>query len=126
MEDVDGDEEDVPEIPHQHDNHPELNGYLQQNATTHKGDPVNARTPLQFHNGRALAEPLSKTSSLVDSDLLGVLDSRVTCSILDRVRELVHPLTKASGLWMRLLLLLLLSLYVNVCRSGDRSRDSTG
>lgn len=109
MEDVDGDEEDV-----------------QQGATTHKGDPVNARTPLQFHNGRALAELLSKTSSLVDSNLLGVLDSRMTCSILDRVRELVHPLTKASGLWMRRLLLLLLSLDVDVCGSGDRSRYSTG
>lgn len=125
MEDVDGDEEDVSEIPHQHNNHPELNGYLQQNATTHKSDPVNTRTPLEFHNARAPAEPLSKTSSLVDSDLLGVLNSRVTCSILDRVRELVHPLTKASGLWMRLLLLLLLSLDVDVCGSGDRSRDST-
>lgn len=125
MEDVDGDEEDVSEIPHQHNNHPELNGYLQQNATTHKSDPVNTRTPLEFHNGRAPAEPLSKTSSLVDSDLLGVLNSRVTCGILDRVRELVHPLTKASGLWMRLLLLLLLSLDVDVCGSGDRSRDST-
>lgn len=125
MEDVDGDEEDVSGIPHQHNNHPELNGYLQQNATTHKSDPVNTRTPLEFHNGRAPAEPLSKTSSLVDSDLLGVLNSRVTCSILDRVRELVHPLTKASGLWMRLLLLLLLSLDVDVCGSGDRSRDST-
>lgn len=104
---------------------PEMDGYLQQNATSHKGDPVNAGTLLQFHNGRAPAESLSKASSLVDSDLFGVSDSRVACSALDRVRKLVHPLTDASGLWCRILLLLL-PLVVDVCGSGDRGRDGTG